>query len=82
MWANPFPFPCLNLLDFFRPEDFEVDDKNLKERKKVHLKKNVIPTINTISAGETTLVDLPALLQVKIFYFTKYQLILPMADHF
>ena len=32
----------------FRPEDFEVDDKSqIRERKRAHLKKNVIPTIFT-----------------------------------
>ena len=31
----------------FKPEDFEVDEKFQKDRKFVHLKKNVIPTIFT-----------------------------------
>ena len=42
----------------FKPEDFEVDEKFQKDRKFVHLKKNVIPTIFTaglpshLQAGE------------------------------
>ena len=42
----------------FKPEDFEVDEKNASHRKRPHLKKNVIPTIFTaglpshLQAGE------------------------------
>ena len=31
----------------FKPEDFEVDERNSSHRKRPHLKKNVIPTIFT-----------------------------------
>ena len=42
----------------FKPEDFEVDERNSSHRKRPHLKKNVIPTIFTaglpshLQAGE------------------------------